>query len=323
MIPTLFAPLAAALALLCAPLHAVAQDYPKGPITIVIPLAPGDAADTTVRAMSEELGRQLKTPIVVANRPGAGGSIGVQSVIAAKKDGYTLLFSQNSPLTIRRVLEPQAAAFDPLKELTPLALTTRTPSILVVRKDAPFRNFQDLVAQAKKAPGSVRIGTAGAGSAGDVSVQIINALAGTDITSVPYKGAAPAVTDVLGGQVEAVVLGLGAVAAHMKSGGLRGIAISSTFPEFPEVPTLSKLGYKQELQGVWLGFFAPAGVPPEVTQAVLPALERTVKNPAIAARLQPLGIVQEWVPARRMSAEITAEYETVLELTRKMQPRKP
>jgi tripartite-type tricarboxylate transporter receptor subunit TctC len=323
MIRTFLATLATLLSLLCLPLHASAQGFPKGPITVVIPLAAGDAADTAARAMSEDLSRQLHVPIVVTNRPGAGGAIGVQSVIAARKDGYTLLFTQNGPLTIRRVLEPQAANYDPLKDLTPLALTTRTPTILVVRKDAPFKNFQDFVAQARKAPGSVRIGTAGAGSAGDISVQIINSVAGVDITSVPYKGASPAVTDVLGGQVEGVLLGLGAVAAHLKSGTLKGIAISSSFPELPDVPTLSKLGYKRDLQGVWLAFFAPADVPAEVTQAIIPALERAVKNPGIAARLQPLGIVQEWVPARELAAEIAAEYESVVDLTRRMQPRKP
>lgn len=318
-----FASIAATLALLWVATGAQAQAaYPAGPITIVIPLAPGDSGDTTLRAMSEDLSKQLNVPILVTNRPGAGGSIGVQGAIAARKDGYTLLFTQNSPLTIRRVLEPQAANYDPLKDLTPLGISTRTPSILVVRKDSPFRTFQELVAQAKKAPGSVRIATPGAGSSADVSVQVINSVAGVDITAVPYKGASPAVTDVLGGQIEGTILALGAVSAHIRSGALKPLAISTPFPEFPDVPTLSKLGYKQEIQGVWFGFFAPAGVPPEVAQALLPALERTVKNGAIAARLLPLGIVQEWQPANRMAAEIATEYETVGDLTRKLQPRK-
>jgi tripartite-type tricarboxylate transporter receptor subunit TctC len=329
LIKRLFARLVPALALFCAPAALLAQAtaapgaYPAGPITVVIPLAPGDSGDTTLRAMGEELTKQLGVPVLVTNRPGAGGSIGVQSVIAARKDGYTLLFTQNSPLTIRRVLDPQTASYDPLKELTPLGITTRTPSILVVRSDSPFRTFQDLVAQAKKGPGSVRIGTPGAGSSADVSVQLINSVAGVDITAVPYKGASPAVTDLLGGQVESVILALGAVSAHLKSGAFRALAISTPFPEYPHVPTLSKLGYKQEIQGVWFGFFAPAGVPPEVEQTLIPALERVVKNKAIAARLQPLGIVQEWQPPRRLAAEITSEYESLGELTRKLQPRKP
>jgi tripartite-type tricarboxylate transporter receptor subunit TctC len=226
-----------------APLIGRAQAYPKGPITIVLPLAPGDAADTALRAMSEELSRQLQVQVSVSNRPGAGGAIGVQAVVAAPKDGYTLLFTQNGPLTIRRVLEPQTVSYDPARDLTPLALTTRTPSILVVRKDSPFKTLRELLDHARTAPGAVRIGSAGTGSAGDVSVQILNALAGVDITSVPYKGAAPAVTDVLGGQVEGVVVGLGALSTHLRSGLLRGLAISSRVPDLTSVPTLAELGY--------------------------------------------------------------------------------
>ncbi|MBL0420070.1 tripartite tricarboxylate transporter substrate binding protein [Ramlibacter sp. AW1] len=317
MIRALFTALVAGSAALAAA-PSFAQGYPSAPITVVIPLAPGDAADTAARAMSEELSRQLKTPIVVQNRPGAGGSIGVQAVTSARPDGYTILFTQNGPLTIRRVFEPAAAGFDPLKELTPLAITTRTPSILVARRDAPFNTFEEMVAHAKRNPGGVRVGNAGPGSAGDVSVHIINAQAGTDMTSVPYKGAAPAVTDVLGGQVEGVILGLGALSAHLRSGALKPIAISSPFPELPNVPTLGKLGYKQDLLGVWLAFLAPSGVPAEVTRALMPALERAAKSPALAERLLPLGIAQDWVPADRLAETITREYDTVSEISRKM-----
>ena len=304
--------------------RALAQDYPRSPITVVIPLAPGDAGDIALRAMAEELARQLKVGVTVSNRPGAGGAIGVQAVVAARNDGHTLLFTQNGPLTIRRVLEPETSPYDPLKDLTPLALTTRTPSILAVRKDAPYATFGELIEHAKKAPGSVRIGTPGAGSAADISVQIINALARTDITSVPYKGAAPAVTDVLGGQVEGVVLGLGALSAHLKSGALKGIAISSRFAELPNVPTLSELGYRQDLQGVWLAFFGPANLPPDVTRTLAAALERSARDPALAARLQAVGIVQDWLPAPGLAAEIIKEHAAVSEIARRMQaPRKP
>lgn len=312
-----------ATSLFAAAQPAQAQPYSKGPITIVLPLAPGDAADTALRAMSEELSKLLQVPVTVANRPGAGGSIGVQSVIAGAKDGTVLLFTQNGPLTMRRALEPQAVSYDPGRDLVPLALTTRTPSLLVVRKDAPFANFRELIELAKKAPGTVRIGTAGAGSAGDVSVQIINALAGVDITSVPYRGAAPSVTDLLGGQIDGVILAQGAVAAHMKSGALRAVATSTHSPDLPQVPTLSDLGYPQEIQGVWLAFFAPAGVPADVVPALLPALEKAARNPAIAARLQPLGILQEWVPAERLAAEITKEYQAVQAIVKANAQRKP
>jgi tripartite-type tricarboxylate transporter receptor subunit TctC len=317
------AALLAAFALALDPLGALAADWPKGPVTIVVPLAAGDGGDTTARVMADVLARELDTSVVVANKPGAGGALGVQQVIAARKDGYTLLFTQNSPLTIRRVLEPAAAAYDPLHELAPLAITTRTPSVLVVRKDAPFDTFQELAAYAQKNPGKVRIGNAGPGSAGDLSVQVINAVAETGLLSVPYKGAAPAVTDVLGGQVEGVILALGAVASHLKAGTLKAVAISSAFPDLPNVPTLSKLGYRQDLLGVWFAWMLPAGTPPEVTQALLPALQKAARDPAIAARLLPLGLVQEWEPASRLTAEIRREYDTVADVTSRLPPRKP
>jgi tripartite-type tricarboxylate transporter receptor subunit TctC len=312
------------IALLAAsPLAALAQGaasgaWPKGPITIIVPLAPGDGGDTTARAMAEELSRELGVPVLVTNRPGAGGALGVQQVIAARKDGYTLLFTQNSPLTIRRVLEPAAAAYDPLRELVPLAITGRTPSVLVVRKDAPYESFQEFIAYAKKNPGKVRLGNPGTGSAGDLGVQMINTLAGTELASIPYKGAAPAVTDALAGQIEGAILALGVVSSHIKSGALRPIAISNPFPDLPRVPTLTQLGYKQDMLGVWFAWLVPAGTPAEVTNALVPALQKATRDAGISARLLPLGILQEWVPAARLASEITVEYDVVTDLNRSM-----
>jgi tripartite-type tricarboxylate transporter receptor subunit TctC len=296
MIRMFRAALLAALALGAMPLAAQAQGWPKGPITVVVPLAAGDAGDMTARSMS---------------------------VIAAKNDGYTLLFTQNSPLTIRRVLEPASAAYDPLRELAPLAITTRSPSVLVVRKDAPFNSFQELVAHAKKNPRKVNLGNAGSGSAGDLSVQAINAQAGTELVSVPYKGAAPAVTDVLGGQVDGVILALGAVSAHLKSGRLKALAISQAVADLPQVPTLTKLGYKQDLLGVWFAWMMPAGTPPDVAQVLVPALQKATRDTTIAQRLQPLGILQDWEPAPRLAAEIRREYDTVADVTSRLQTKKP
>jgi tripartite-type tricarboxylate transporter receptor subunit TctC len=304
------------IALLAAsPLSALAQAaWPKSPITVVVPLAAGDGGDTTARAMAEELTRELGVPVVVTNKPGAGGALGVQQVIAAKKDGYTLLFSQNGPLTIRRVLEPAVAGYDPLRDLVPLAITARTPAVLVVRKDAPFHSFQEMVAHARKNPGAVRIGTPGSGSAGDLGVQVINTQAGTDLASIPYKGAAPAVTDALGGQIDGAILALGILNPHIRSGALKPLATSHPSAELPAVPTLTSLGYKQDILGVWFAWMMPAGTPPEVAQALVPALQKAAKDPAIAARLLPLGIVQDWEPAARVTAEIRREYDTVAEV---------
>lgn len=300
--------------LLSLPLAARADDYPATTINIITPLAPGDAADSAARLMGHALSGRLGVAITVTNRPGAGGSIGTEMVINAPKDGYTLLYAQNSPLTIRRVLEPQVAAYDPVKDLRPLALTTRTPSVLVVRTDAPFKDFNGLLEQARKTPGRINIGNAGPGSAGDISVQLIASLARVDINSVTYKGAAPAVSDLIGGHLDGVVLALGAVSAQMRAGTLRGLAISSPFPEFPGVPTLGQLGYAQELQGVWFAFFLPAGTPEDIAGKVLAALEGVALDRTISEKLQPMGILQEWTPAAALKGEIDKEFATVQRL---------
>ncbi len=304
-------------ALLAAPFSARASSYPNMPINIVTPLASGDAADTAARLMSHHMSKTLGVPLTVVNRPGAGGSIGTQSVIRSPKDGYNILFAQNSPLTIRRVIDPVNASYDPTKDLIPIGLTTRSPSVLVARSDATFKNLQELVSLAKQKPNTVRIGNAGPGSVGDISVQLLSELTGAEITSVNYKGAAPAVTDLIGGHIDAIILALGAVSVHMKSGVLKGLAISSKLPEFSDIPTLKSLGYKSEIQGVWFGFFMPAGTPKEMTTLVAKALEKAVKEPAIAAQLLPMGIVQEWSDGAALTNEINKEYLQVKSLLEK------
>lgn len=296
------------------PFLAQANNYPSMPISLVTPLAAGDAADRAARLMGQELGKLLDTTITVINRPGAGGSLGTQSVIRAPKDGYTLLYAQNSPLTIRRVIEPDAANYDPLQDLTPLGLTTRSPSVLVVRKDAPFKTLKEMIAYAPKAADGLRVGNAGPGSVGEISTRLINSTAGAALVPVSYKGAAPAITDLLGGHIEGVMIALGAVSTHMRSGNLRALAISSPFPEFPDVPTLRQLGYKADILGVWFGFFMPAGVPKAVLDKFVPALEKVARNADIRAQLLPVGIVQEWGSGRALSEEISDEFRSVTEL---------
>ncbi len=294
-----------------------AQGYPKGPINLVIPLAPGDAADIAARVLGDELTRLLKAPIIAVNRPGAGGVVGNDSVVKAAKDGQTILFTVSASLTFRRVLEPDTVAYDPLKDLTPLGMATRSPSIIAVREDAPYKTFAELVEYAKKNPGKVSIGTVGVGSAGDFSVRIINTLAGTDLTMVPFKGGAPAVTALKGSHIEGIALALGAVSGEMKSGAMKGLVFSSKFPEFPNVPTLVELGYKDNIFGVWFAFFAPAGVPAEVVHVLVPAIEKAVQDPAVGAKLLPLGIAAEYAPPAKVTAELKEETATVEAIARK------
>jgi tripartite-type tricarboxylate transporter receptor subunit TctC len=297
--------------------HLGAQGYPNQAINVVIPLAPGDAADIACRTMAEELSKLLKVPVIVVNKPGAGGTLGTDSVVKAKKDGYTIVLTNNAALIYNRILTPESVVYDPFKDLTPLGLTTRFPLLLLVRPDAPYKSFSEMVEFAKKNPAKVRVGTVGAGSVGHFTLEIINAVTGAGLTMVPFKGASPGVTALLGGHVEGGVLALGTLLSHLKSGAMKGILASNKIPEFPEIPTLSQLGYRQNLFGVWLAFFAPTGVPAEVTKALVPAVEKAVKDPAVAAKLGGLGMVQDYVPPEKLFAEIREEHRTVEEIAKK------
>jgi tripartite-type tricarboxylate transporter receptor subunit TctC len=298
-------------------MHVRAQSYPSNAINLVIPLAPGDAADVTGRTMGEEMSKLLKVPIVIVNRPGGGMTIGTDSVVKAKKDGHTILLTTNAALVSNRILNPETASYDPVKDLTPLGLSTRTPILLAVRQDAPYKSFGEMLEFSKKNPGKLRVGTVGPGSAGHLNVELINSLAGAGLTMVPFKGGAPGITAILGGHVEGVAFSLGAVSSHLKSGALRGVVISTHFPDNPEIPTLPQLGYRQNLLGVWFGFFAPAGVSAEVTKALVPAIEKAAKEPSVAAKLANLGIVQEYQPPEKVLAEIRDEHRTVEEIAKK------
>ena len=308
--------LAVALLLLLSAAFARAQDYPKRPINLVIPLAPGDATDTSARAVADELSRELNVPIVAVNRPGAGSALGTDIVVKARNDGYTIVLTNNAALVFRSILDPANANYDPFRDLTPLALAMRSPSILTVRGDAPYRNLSELVEHAKKNPGSVRIGTPGIGSVGDFCVRTLNSLTGAGIVMVPFAGASPALTAMRGGHIEGVLLALGTMTGQLRSGAVRGIVISSKYPDFPEIPTLAELGYPQPLFDIWAAFFAPAGVPPEVTGALVPALERAIKAPGIAAKLRPLGMLLDYAPPDKLLADMREEHRRVSEIAR-------
>jgi tripartite-type tricarboxylate transporter receptor subunit TctC len=297
------------------PLLVQAQGYPSSPINLVIPLAAGDATDTAARAIAEELARELKVAVVPVNRPGAAGALGTDLVVKAAKDGHTILLTNNASLVFRAVLDPKVATYDPFKDLTPLALAMRSPSILVVGAEQPFKNLKEMIDHGKKAP--LRIGTAGVGSVGHFCVNTISTLTGTELTMVPFTGAMPAVTAVRGGHVEGVILALGTMTGHLRSGAVRGIVISSKSSDFPDIPTLAELGHSEPLFGVWTGFFAPAGVPPEVTNTLLPALERAIRSPAVAARLKPLGILPDYAPPAKLVDEMRDEHKRVSEIARR------
>jgi tripartite-type tricarboxylate transporter receptor subunit TctC len=294
-----------------------AQGYPKQPINLIIPLAPGDATDVAGRTIGEGLSRLLKVPVVAVNRPGAGGTIGTDSAVKAAKDGYTILITNNASLVFNRILTPETVPYDPFKDLTPLGMAVRTPIVLAMHKDVPFKNFAEMIEYGKKNPGKLRIGTVGPGSVGHFTVEIINSISTADMTMIPFKGAGPAVTAALGGHIEGAVAAQGVVAEHLKAGTMRGIITSSKMPEFFQIPTLEQLGYKQNLLGVWAAFFAPAGMPAEVSKTLISALEKVVKDPAVAARLANLGMVTDYEPPEKLIAEIREEHRTGEQIAKK------
>jgi tripartite-type tricarboxylate transporter receptor subunit TctC len=303
--------------ILCLSCDVAAQNYPKQPINLIIPLAPGDATDVAGRAIGDELSKLLKVAVVPVNRPGAGGTIGTESTVKAPKDGYTILITNNASVVYNRVLSPETVNYDPFKDLTALGLVARTPILLAVRSEAPYKTFSEMVEFAKKNPGAVRIGTVGVGSVGHFTVEIVNSLAGIAMTMVPFKGAGPGVTAALGGHIEGVAVAQGVAAPHLKSGAMRGILISSSAPEFPHIPTLVQLGHKQNLLGVWSAFFAPAGVSSDISKTLITALEKVMREPSVAPRLAQLGMITDYVPPDKLLAEIRDEHRAVEQIAKK------
>lgn len=293
---------------------AAAQQYPSGPISLIIPLAAGDATDIAARVIGAELERELKVPIVPLNRPGAGGSLGTNLLAKAPKDGTTIGIPNNAALIYRAILEPQIVNYDAFADLTPLALAMRSPSILTVNAAVPYKTFREMIDFAKQNPGKVRIGTAGVGSVGDFCLRLINQLTSAGLVMVPFTGAAPAVNAMRGGHIEGVILALGTMTAHLSSGAVRGLVISTKWPDYPTIPTMEELGYSQPLFGVWTGIFAPAGVPKEVTAVLEPALKQAISAPEVAAHLKPLGIVAEYAPPDKMIAEMRDEARRVRDI---------
>jgi tripartite-type tricarboxylate transporter receptor subunit TctC len=300
-----------AVALFSLAVPALAEGYPSGPVTLVIPLAAGDATDIAARAIGAALERELKVPIVPLNRPGAGGSLGTSLLVKAPKDGTTIGIPNNAALIYRAILEPQVANYDALTDLTPLGLAMRSPSILVVNAELPYKSFPEMIDFAKKNPGKLRIGTAGIGSVGDFCLRLINSLTGADLVMVPFTGAAPAVTAMRGGHIEGVILALGTLTSHLASGAVRGLVISTKWPALRDIPTFGELGYSQPLFDVWTGIFAPAGVPAEVTKVLEPALAQAIRSPDVAAHLQPLGIVADYAPPDKLVADMREESRRV------------
>lgn len=275
--------------LLLAAAPALAQTYPDKPVTIVVNFSAGGPLDGLARIIAEKSASDLKQPVLVENKPGAGGNIGAQAVAKAKPDGYTLLLSLDTLLTINPYLY-KGLAFDPAKDFRPVALVGNFAQTLVVTPGLAAKNVGELVALAKSK--NLTYASAGNGSPGHLIFEYLLQRTGAKMTHVPYKGAAPAVTDLLGGQVDAGFLVTAGVLPHVRSGKLRALAVSSNerLTVLPDVPTVAESGVKDF--DVRFSFFllAPAGTPDAIVKRWQGEVEEALKPAAVRDRLRAMDI---------------------------------
>jgi tripartite-type tricarboxylate transporter receptor subunit TctC len=284
MIHRLAAAALAAAAIL--PFGATAE-YPDRPITMIVPFPPGGVADITARPVAAAMGAYLKQPVVVENKAGAGGGVGMQLVARAKPDGYTVLLALSSISIIPEA--DKVLGRDPmyqLSQLVPIARFTADPTVLAVRADAPWKTAAEFVQAAKSAPGSIPYGSSGNYGTMHVPMEMLNASAGTKMLHVPFTGAGPAVVALLGGQVQALSTGPSSIMGHYKAGKVRVLATwgESRHPALPDVPTLKELGFDAQFSQ-WTGLFVPAGTPEPVIAKLREAARAAIEDPTFKAAL--------------------------------------
>jgi len=280
------------------PWAAMAQ-YPSKPITMIVPFPPGGVADTVARPVAEALSRELKQPVVIENKAGAGGGVGMGLAARAAPDGYTVLLALSSISILPEAdkLFGRKPAFT-LDQLKPIARFTADPTVLVVRSDAPWKTFAEFVADAGRRPGAYNYGSSGNYGTMHVPMEMLKATAGFRMVHIPYTGAGPAVVALLGGQVDAVASGPSTVAQHVKSGRLRALAHWGDKPllSLPEVPSLTSLGAPVKF-AQWSGLFVPAGASAEVLQRLRAAARAAAADAQVQQVIRTAGSPVEYLDA--------------------------
>lgn len=262
---------------------ATRNGFPSQSIRFISPFPPGGGNDGTTRFVTTRLPEVTGQPAVVDNRGGAGGNIGAKAAAESKADGYTVLTAQVSLMAVNPSLYT-SAGFDPLKNFVPITQINAAPLVLVVAADSPYQDFAALVARTKSHPGTVTYATPGNGTLSHLVGVVLGKDSGIEMTHVPYKGAGPAITDLLGRQVDVLVTSTASVAGMLQTGRMRALAVTSPrrVGVFAKVPTLEELGYPNALFEDWYGFFAPAGTPPERLAYLHEALVRTLRQPEVS-----------------------------------------
>ena len=289
---------------------ALAQSYPNRPVKVIVPWPPGQATDIAARMLAEKMQDALKQPFVIDNRAGAGGSIGTEAAVKSPADGYTLLAASSGPVSIMPSL--QKIPYEPLKDLTLIGLITRNPYALVVAANFPANNAKEFVALLKANPNKYTFASSGTGATAHLVAELFNSQAGIKARHVPYKGSAPAITDVMGGQVDYMVETVAAVAPHIKSGKLKtfGVSIAKRAAALPDVPTLAEAANLPDYDiGAWIGYAVPAGTPRDVVVRLSGEMQKALAAPDLKERLLNAGLDPADVTFDQLPAFMRREQE--------------
>ena len=296
--------LAAALA--ACPLSVSA--FPDKPVTLVVPYPPGGATDTLGRIVAKGLAQRLGQPVVVDNQAGAGTAIGAAAAAKAPPDGHTLLISSNTTFTVTPALKP-GLAYDPLKSFESIGLIGSSPLVLLANPTLPAASVAELVALAKARPGTLAYGSFGSGTTSHIAGEMFKLMAGIDLLHVPYKGSAPAMTDLIGGQVQLTFDTNVAALPMLQAGRVKALAVTSAkrSPSLPQVPTIAEAGYPEYEMVPWIGIVAPRGLPAPVRDKLAQALADALADPGLRGELQKAGLDVAYQPGAVYDARVAKE----------------
>ena len=287
-----------------------AQDFPAKPVRIVVPWPPSGNVDITARTVAPAFGEALGQQVIVENRPGAGGRIGTEAVVRSTADGYTLLLGSSGTVTAGPAVWKNLS-FDPLRDLVPVGPIQSVPIVLTVAPKTPAASYAEFASLVKQKPGEVSMASAGNGSSNHLAIELWMRQSGLQVLHVPYKGSGPALTDLIGSQVQSMMDQLTASIGHIREGRIRALAISSLkrSPLLPEVPTLDELGVKGYEAATFTGIFAPAGVSASSLAKLNAALHKALAAPAVRERYQSMGVEVMDMSQAQFDAYVRADWD--------------
>jgi tripartite-type tricarboxylate transporter receptor subunit TctC len=288
---------------------AAAQDYPKGPIQLVVPFSSGGATDIFWRTLGEQFSKNLRATIAIVNKPGGGGIVGMSTVVTAKPDGYTLCAGNSDTLDITPLFTKDLP-FDTINDINYVVKVANFPQSLVVRTDSPFKTLEDVIAYARANPKKLKASTPGMGTNPYMALQLLNYEAKADIVPVNFTGGGENVTAILGGHVDLGGVAMPAVKSQVVAGKIRILAIFSKerHPLYPDIPTAYEKGYKQTLVDTGMGIVGPKGLPAEVIKKWETVVQATLKDPAVISAIHKFDFVPDYQTGDQYKKEITDEF---------------